>query len=183
MPIPVKDLKPNTIQANIEVTLTSFVKDICFDKVWPKDEFRLLSMTCVRGGYSVSLQLYPSLSLPEGLYKDPEPFIGKRFRISNVYSVMRDGHLEVRSEPADFKELENDAVQPKSAAVEATADSARDNIVGENVASVASNLASYEEKGIQVKKSEGDIHVSRPRNISQDYYQQVFGFSESLVFH
>ena len=181
MTFPVKDLKPNTIQATIEVTLTSFVKDICFDKVWPKDEFRLLSMTCVRGGYSVSLQLYPSLSLPNGLYKDPESFIGKRFRISNVYSVMRDGHLEVRSEPADFKELEIEKVEPKSAAVDATADSAQDDVVEQSVASVASNLASDEEKGIRVRKNEDDIDVSRPRNISQDYYQQVFGYSQSLV--
>ena len=98
-----------------------------------------------------------------------------------MYSVMRDGHLEVRSEPADFKELEIEKVEPKSAAVDATADSAQDDVVEQSVASVASNLASDEEKGIRVRKNEDDIDVSRPRNISQDYYQQVFGYSQSLV--
>ena len=99
-----RDIKPNTIQASIRGKLVRVEEKPIYNPVL-KSDFKLLIFQDEQGEYRIHFQLYESPA-SEDVYRNAQEMIGCTFLIENVYAVVRNEHLEIRSEPFHVEKLQ-----------------------------------------------------------------------------
>ena len=107
-----RDIKPNTTQASIIGKLIHVEEELHYNSVL-KSYFKLLIFNDEQDEYRISVQLYQTVATQE-LFKNIHGMVGDLFLIDNVYAIIRDEHLEIRSEPFKVEKVKGNNIKQEN---------------------------------------------------------------------